>query len=112
LKNESIGNGYIKGPRATGYEVVRKARKIYVCEGAMIDVDTASEGVEISPATGGAILEGYSENCESEIASGALYIASNYVGDNAMELFNKYRYTFRTCLACATHYKIVDTNKE
>jgi hypothetical protein len=112
LTNDSIGNGYIKGFRATGYEVVRKARKNYVCEGAMIDVDTASEGFEISPATGGAVFEGYSENCESEIASGALYVASNYVGDNAMELFDKYRYTFRTCLACATHYKVIDRSKE
>lgn len=110
--SDSIGNGYIQGPRATGYEVVRRARKNYVCEGAMIDVDTASEGVEISPATGGAIFDGYSENCESEIASGALYVASDYVGDNAKELFDKYRYTFRTCLACATHYKIIGTNKE
>ena len=110
--SDSIGNGYIKGTRATGYEVVRKARKIYVCEGAMIDADTASEEVEISPATGGEIFEGHSENCESEIASGALYVASNYVGGNAMELFDKYRYTFRTCLACATHYKIIDTNKK
>ena len=110
--NESIGYGYTQGPRGTGYEIVRKARKPYMCEGAMIDADTASDGVEISPATGGEIFEGHSENCESEIASGALYVASNYVGGNAMELFDKYRYTFRTCLACATHYKIIDTNKE
>lgn len=112
MTNESIGNGYIKGHRGTGYEIVRKAQKTYMCEGAMTDVDTASDEVEISPMTGFAIYEGFAENCENEIVSGKLYVASDYVGDIAIENFDKYRYTFRTCLTCATFFNIVASETE
>jgi hypothetical protein len=109
LSTQSIGHGFKLGPLATGYEVVRIAQNFYECEGAAIDADAVDDGIELSPGTGSIVLEGWSESCEVSIKSGCLYVAQEYTGEMARDFGDFNQYTFRTCLTCATHFKVIVT---
>ena len=101
-------HGYTLGSRSTGYEVVKRARKQYECEGAAIDSGAVGEGSTLSPATGSIVNEGWSEACESVIKPGSLYVASEYEGELARDFGEVNRYTFRTCIACAKHFSVIE----
>ena len=104
---EPTWHGYTLGSRSTGYEVVKRARKPYECEGAAVDSGAVGEGTTLSPATGSVVHEGWSNSCESVIKPGNLYVASEYEGELARDFGEANRYTFRTCLACAKHFSVV-----
>jgi hypothetical protein len=101
-------HGYTLGSRSTGYEVVKRARKSYECEGAATDSGAVDEGTTLSPATGSIVHEGWANSCESVIKPGNLYVASKYEGELARDFGEANRYTFRTCLACAKHFSVVE----
>ena len=101
-------HGYTLGSRSTGYEVVKRARKPYECEGAAIDSGAVEVGATLSPATGSVVYEGWSNSCESVIKPGNLYVASEYEGELARDFGEANRYTFRTCLACAKHFSVIE----
>lgn len=107
MRRIPIGHGYVLAPRCTGYESVRKARKSYECEGALIDADSVADGVGLSPGTGSIVGEGRSDSCAQTISSGDLYVALEFEGEHAQDLGADYRYTFRTCLACALSFDTV-----
>ena len=109
MEPKSIGDGFKLGPRATGYEVVRRAQKTYKCEGAAIDADAVDDGIELSPGTGSIVHEGWAESCEVSIKSGCLFVAQEYTGEMARDFGDFNQYTFRTCLTCATHFKVIVT---
>ena len=52
--------------------------------------------------------EGWANSCESVIQPGNLYVASDYEGVLARDFGEANRYTFRTCLACAKHFSVVE----
>ena len=104
---EKIGHGYVLGQRATAYEEIRRARKRHECEGCSVDADAVGPGVMLSPGTGSIVFEGWSDDCTKFIEPGQLYVAQDYVGEHAQDLGAAYRYTFRTCLACAIHFGTV-----
>ena len=93
-----VGYNFVLGPRGTGYETVRKARKTYECEGVAVDADAVADGVQLSPGTGSIALEGQSDKCSNVIKSGDLYVAPDYTGEHAQDFGAAFRYTFRTCL--------------
>ena len=101
-------HGYTLGSRSTGYEFVKRARKPYECEGAAIDSGAVEVGATLSPATGSVVYEGWSNSCESVIKPGNLYVASEYDGELARDFGEANRYTFRTCLACAKHFSVIE----
>jgi len=104
---QHLWHGYSRGSRSTGHEIVRRARKPYECEGASIDADSVDATVALSPGTGTIVNVGWSELCQSVIPIGSLYVASDYAGELARDFVEGYRYTFRTCLACALHFDVV-----
>ena len=108
MSEKTIWHGFTLGGRATGYEVVKRARKPYKCEGAAVDSGAVKAETKLSPATGNIVHEGWVDSCESMIESGSLYVASDYVGELARDFGEGYRYTFRTCLACAKHFSVVE----
>ena len=112
MEPKSIGHGFKLGSRATGYEVVRRAQKTYECEGAAIDAEAIDDGVGLSPATGSIVHEGWAESCEVSIKSGCLYVAQEYTGEMARDFGDFNQYTFRTCLTCATHFKVIVTETQ
>lgn len=101
-------HGYTLGSRSTGYEVVKRARKQYKCEGAAIDSGAVDEETTLSPATGSIVYEGWSDSCELVIKYGSLYVASEYEGELARDFGEVNQYTFRTCLACAKYFSVVE----
>ncbi len=103
----TAGHGYCLGPRAFGIEVVRRARKEFECEGPLVDSDFAN--IEnVSPATGAVVSEGRSADCSRRIRIGDLYVAADHSGEYVVELKGPYRYTWRTCLACASGSDIIE----
>ena len=112
MEPKSIGHGFKPGPRATGYEVVRRAQNTYKCEDAAIDADAVDNGVGLSPGSGSIVHEGWSESCEVSIKSGCLYVAQEYTGEMARDFGDFNQYTFRTCLTCATHFKVIVTETQ
>lgn len=105
--NNSIGYNFVLGPRGTGYEAVRKARKTYECEGVAVDADAVDDGVQLSPGTGSIVMEGQSDRCSDVIKPGDLYVAQDYRGEHAQDFGAAYRYTFRTCLPCSLSSRTV-----
>lgn len=102
-----IGYGFVLGPRCTGHEAVRKARKLHSCEGALIDSDAVADGDELSPGTGMVVFEGQGALCIRTIAAGDFYVAIELTGEDAQDFGASYRYTYRTCLACAMEFDTV-----
>lgn len=103
----SIGYGYSEGANAPGVEFVRRARKIFDCEGVVIDADLAPPGIAISPATGPLVSLGSAAVCVKVISPGDLYVALEFVGEYSAELFGSYRHTGRTCISCAIDGEII-----
>lgn len=99
--------GFSLGWRSLRAEQVRRARKEYACEGVQIDSDLIPTSDAVSPATGGAVFAGFAPGCIGKILPRELYVAVEIVGDDALESFETYRHTHRTCLSCALHLEVV-----
>ena len=102
---ESVGHGYVSGRNAWCVDAVRKARKDHHCDGVLRAVDSSDS---VSPMTGDSILCGHTDDCTGRIATGDLHVVLIL---NDVENFGTYWTTWRTCLPCALHHKVVAPNR-
>ena len=105
--SESGSYGYTVGHAGLEVERVRKARKKYDCEGALVDSDAVPPTIQLSPATGPVVRMGCASTCSGAINAGELYVAVELSGDVVKESWNTYRYTWRTCIPCALHFEVI-----
>lgn len=104
---EKSSYGYTVGQAGLEVERVRKARKKYDCEGALIDSDAVPPTIQLSPATGPVVRMGCAPTCSVIINAGDLYVAVELSGDVVKESWNTYRHTCRTCIPCALHFEVI-----
>ena len=79
-------------------ELNKKARKKYSCDAPLRAVRWDDD---VSPVTGDAICDGYSDDCASVINPGDLYVCLTLTDRDTIDATGSYWNTHRICIPCA-----------
>ena len=90
--------GFVVGVDEYCIEGIKKARKKYSCDAPLRAVRWDDN---VSPMTGDAVCDGYSDDCASVINPGDLYVCLTLTDRDTIDATGSYWNTHRICIPCA-----------
>ena len=97
-----VGHGFVDGEDSYCLSAVRKARKVYYCEGILRAVRSTDN---ISPGTGDALLCGESDDCTEKILKGDLHAVLIIID---VEMCGTYWTSWRMCIPYALSEHVIE----